>query len=564
VTRPVKTSPLYLFVLVVVIGNGCTGPNVEEDRFREFIARHVDLVDALNRQANLAFWAATTRGRQEDYQMAERLQLALRRIYSDQNDFSYLINLKKSRRINDPLLRRQLERLYLAYLANQVRPELLARMTELDIRIQKAYNDYRASIDGNSVTTNQIYTILTTSKDNTLRQKAWQASREVGNAIVQDLLELVRLRNKAARLLGFDDYHVMSIIVGEQDPNELDALFSALDSLTERPFKQMKAQLDRILADDYGISTDQLMPWHYHDPFFQRSPLVFEVDLDAYYKGKDIKEIARRYYASIGLPVDQILAVSDLYDRPGKDPHAYGLDVDRHGDVRVLANLQDTERWMETLLHELGHAVYSKYHDMNLPWLLREPAHSFTTEAVAMFFGRLSRNPAWMQQMLDLTDPQVDQIRPAATRYLRLQQVIFVRWALVMYNFEKALYANPDQDLNTLWWDLVERYQLVHRPPGSPDAGWASKLHFVKAPCYYHNYVLGELLASQISHHLVHRVLKAPADARISFANDTRIGQYLRAKVLAPAARYHWRQMIAAATGEPLNPRYFVAEFLTD
>ena len=37
---------------------------------------------------------------------------------------------------------------------------------------------------------------------------------------------------------------------------------------------------------------------------------------------------------------------------------------------------------------------------------------------------------------------------------------MFARWALVMLHFEKALYANPEQDLNKLWWDIVERYQL--------------------------------------------------------------------------------------------------------
>jgi peptidyl-dipeptidase A len=29
-------------------------------------------------------------------------------------------------------------------------------------------------------------------------------------------------------------------------------------------------------------------------------------------------------------------------------------------------------------------------------------------------------------------------------------------WSLLMFNFEKALYENPDQDLNKLWWDMVE------------------------------------------------------------------------------------------------------------
>jgi peptidyl-dipeptidase A len=290
--------------------------------------------------------------------------------------------------------------------------------------------------------------------------------------------------------------------------------------------------------------------------------LVYDLDLDVYYKDRDVKELAEKYYAGIGLPVDDILARSDLYDREGKYPHAFGFDVDRSGDVRILCNLQNTERWMETILHELGHAIYSKYHDRKLPWLLREPAHSFTTEAIAMFFGRLSRNVYWMQEMLDLSDEQRAKIKKVSGKYLQFQQVLVARWIMVMYNFEKQLYANPDQDLNTLWWDLVEKYQLIKRPPGPVDAGWASKLHFTVAPCYYHNYMLGELLASQLHNHIVHKVFKLDSDQGVSYVGEKKLGDYLHEKVFGPGDLYHWNEMIKRATGEPLTPKYFVNQFI--
>ena len=45
---------------------------------------------------------------------------------------------------------------------------------------------------------------------------------------------------------------------------------------------------------------EELMPWHYHDPFFQDAPMVYELDLDVYYEDKDVKELAERFYAGIG------------------------------------------------------------------------------------------------------------------------------------------------------------------------------------------------------------------------------------------------------------------------
>ena len=55
-----------------------------------------------------------------------------------------------------------------------------------------------------------------------------------------------------------------------------------------------------------------------------------------------------------------MIARSDLYEKKGKSPHAFCTDIDREGDVRVLANIVPNEYWMGTMLHELGHAVYSQ------------------------------------------------------------------------------------------------------------------------------------------------------------------------------------------------------------
>ena len=107
-----------------------------------------------------------------------------------------------------------------------------------------------------------------------------------------------------------------------------------------------------------------------------------------------------------GVPVEDILSRSDLYERERKNPHAFCTDIDRKGDIRILANIIDNTGWMDTMLHELGHAVYDKYIARELPFLLRRFPHLCTTEASAMFFGRLSHDPLWMKAALDLSDEE--------------------------------------------------------------------------------------------------------------------------------------------------------------
>ncbi|MBN1508596.1 MAG: M2 family metallopeptidase [Sedimentisphaerales bacterium] len=536
--------------------------NAKETQLKDFIAAHIEKIKPLEKQANLAWWEAAVTGDPKAYDRNSELTLQLRQVYSNSSEFALLKDLKESGRISDPLLARQLTVLYNSYLSNQIEPDLLKQIVELGTQIEKNFSTFRGAIDGKNVTDNQIVDILKSETDSAKREQAWQASKQVGAAVAADLVRLVTLRNQAARKLGFDNYHTMSLATGEQDVKELDTIFNELYELTNEPFARLKAELDGILARKYGITPKELMPWHYHDRFFQEAPMVYDLDLDAYYKGKDVKKLAEEFYAGIGLPVEAILAKSDLYEKEGKNPHAFCTHIDREGDVRVLCNLKNDEYWMDTILHELGHGVYDKYLDFNTPYLLRSPAHAFTTEAVAMFFGRLSRNPAWMQHTLGLSDAQRTEIEKVSDKYAQLKQLIFARWDMVMYHFEKQLYANPDQDLTRLWWDLVEKYQMVRRPPNRVNPDWAAKIHFAIAPCYYHNYMLGEMLASQWHHTLVNKVLALKSDKGVSYIGRKAAGQFFLDNVFHAGALYPWNEMIRRSTGEPLTAKYFVQQFV--
>jgi peptidyl-dipeptidase A len=144
---------------------------------------------------------------------------------------------------------------------------------------------------------------------------------------------------------------------------------------------------------------------------------------------------------------------------------------------------------------------------------------------------------------------------------MTLAQLVFARWCQVMVRFERELYRDPEQDLNAVWWDLVSRYQLVNPPEGRNAPDWAAKIHVVSAPVYYHNYMLGELLASQLEHVIQHRVLDS-GSRRAPINGRGEVGAWLQREVFAPGKRYRWDDMVTRATGEPLNPDYFVAQFI--
>jgi len=555
------TRSFFFILLIATFILSCSGGKMEQE-FQVFLDQKLTQLQPLEKERNLAYWKAAISGKKEDFEEYSRLDFEYENLFTNHTEFETLKKFRESGQIKSELPARQLHVLYRKYLGNQIDSTLLRQITELEGRVENKFSVFRGKIDDSPVSNNEILTILKNETHSAPRQQAWEASKMVGTEVAADLIGLVKLRNQAAKTLGFENYYVMSLTLGEQDEQTLLAIFDGLAVLTEQPFRELKAELDAILAGRCGITPAELRPWHYHDPFFQEAPMIYEIDLDQFYANHDVKQLTEVFYRNIGLPVDSIFAKSDIYEKAGKNPHAFCTHLDRAGDVRVLMNLKNDVSWMETSLHEMGHGVYDRYLDFNLPYLLREPAHAFTTEAIAMFFGRLARNPFWMQSMLGLSDAQTAEIETTVKKSLRLQQILFSRWCQVMLRFERGLYTDPDQDLNKLWWDLVEKYQFITRPENRNQPDWAAKIHFTIAPVYYHNYLLGELMASQLHAHLVKNVLRLPDDHGVSYVGSQETGTFLQQQIFQPGNRWMWNDLLRQATGEPLNPEYFVTQFV--
>ena len=347
--------------------------------------------------------------------------------------------------------------------------------------------------------------------------------------------------------------------LSEQSQEQVLRLFDELDALTRKPFHEAKAEIDQALASKYGIKVEELRPWHYHDPFFQEAPVVGDSLPESVSKPLDTVQICREFYAGIGLPIDDILRRSDLFERPGKNIHAFCIDIDRAGDVRILENIVPGREWLMTTLHELGHASYSKFVPASLPYVLHSDAHPICTEGIAMMFERFGQNVDFLLAYgAKIPDP--GKFRAAAAKLQRHRLLVFSRWCQVMFRFEMAMYANPDQDLNKLWWQLVEKYQEVQQPEGRNEPDYASKYHVVASPLYYHNYQLGEMFASQVHHALVREVLPGAKPAGATYINNKQAGQFIQQRVFDPGMRLNWNQLTRHATGEDLSPKAFARD----
>ena len=496
----------------------------------------------LSLEANLAWWDSQVAATEENARRRARAELAWSDALADRRLFSAIERARESGGNGNDA--RRLDLLHDLVLRHQLPDDLRARIVELESSVDLRFSRHRGVVRGREVDDTELKRILRRSDDSGEREEAWTASKTVGAEVAEDVRELARLRNEAARALGHRDWFAFSLATDELDEGKLVRTLGEAERVTAAPFARWKSRLDGALADRFGCAVSDLRPWHYADPFFQEAPPDGAVDLDRLFEAQDVVALARRTMGGVGFDADGIVQRSDLFPRDGKNQHAFCIDVDRRGDVRILANLVPTHDSMDTMLHELGHGVYDLGLRDDLPWLLRS-THLVATEASALLFGALAWRREWLELVLGLSaaEGEASEGRLRAARAVEL--LVFTRWVLVMNTFERALYADPEADLDTLWWELVSRYQGVTPPPGRQAPDWAAKIHIAVSPVYYHTYLYGAIVALQLA-----AALESQAGGIVG---RPEAGALLRAKLFEPGQSVRWDRLVEQASGAPLS-----------
>ena len=375
---------------------------------------------------------------------------------------------------------------------------------------------------------------------------AWEASKQIGPEVADRVRELARLRNQAARALGLP--RPLRARAGDRPSSTRTRLFATLDDVdraTASAVHGVEAAIDARSPTRFGCAPAELRPWHYDDPFFQEAPPRARVDLDHLFADADLEALTVRTYDGLGLDVAPVLDRSDLYARDGKSQHAFCIDIDREGDVRVLCNVEP-ERALDG--HDAprvrARALRPRV-DRSLPWLAaRRRARCSTTEGIAMLMGRLAQRRRVAARVAGVDAGDVDALAAALAGRVAAALLVFARWVLVMTNFERALYADPDADLDTLWWDLVERYQLVRRPTAGAHPTGRRRSTSPARPSTTRTTSTGS--CSRAARRDARRAGRRPR-------RPARGGALLVEEVFRPGQSVRWDALLEQATGEPLT-----------
>lgn len=531
----------------------CSSSTPTRADYEAFVAEFEAWFIPLDRQVKEAEFAAAMSGKSRDYEIAADLNIQLNVRLSDPSDFEQLKRFKEANILENPQQKRELELIYNLYLYHQIDQKLMKEIVTLSHSINQQYLSFSGE---------KSDSVLANSLISTQLESAWKERNLNSKTVEKDFIRLVKLRNTAAQSLGFKNYFDLQLFMSGHNPEKLAAIYDEFDLITKDLYKDVKAIIDERLSVIYSVPASSLMPWHYQNQFFQDVPNIFSVNFNDFYRGKNLTRIAGSFFKGIGLDLSEVYQHSNIHENSGQY-YTFTTNIDRKGDVRINAQINETETGMQRLLYESGIAAYEKNIDPSLSYMLREPSQLLVADAVATLFSRFSRNPEWLREMLGAPIQNPDEIQKMYKNYLTMSKLVFARWAQVMYHFEKNLYENPEQNLNELWWNLVKQYQGLKKPGGWENPDWISKSHLIAKPCTYHNYILGELLACQIYHYINNEVLKEQGGCSVKCLNQPVVGEYFVNRIFRFGRVYPWEELILKSTGESLNVDYYQQQFVS-
>ncbi len=418
--------------------------------------------------------------------------------------------------------------------------EALKALEKRENEIAQKYNSYVPKINGKEVTKTEITKIIQSESNPDIRKQAYEARIKGGDLIADDLVEFVKMRNEYAKTKGYDNYFDYKL----KEDYEVEADF--LDSLINEVYSGAKTKISDIQNQKYKelkefFKTDKLEGYHYG----YLLPSNPEKAVNEILENQNIEQISKQIYNGMGYDVDEFIAngnlTLDLYPRKGKNTHGFCFGIEAGKDSRILANLSNNVISLDTLNHEMGHCIYDLGISRDLPVVDRCPSSSAFTEAVAMMMGDIMKKETVLKDIL----PQ-DLLKSFMASHSE-DEADFISKSLLIIDFERELYKNPDQNPAKLWQTLRKKYKNQNH---AADNEWATIPHYLSHPAYYQNYFRATIMKAQIYKYL--------RDTLGEITKNTGSADFLKQKIFSLGQSVEEYDLIKQLTGKKFSATDFI------
>jgi peptidyl-dipeptidase A len=573
-----QKSFLILPLLLVVLPLTLRAASPIQERADRFLALANAGYQALYRVNSEAQWAAVTDVTPEHDAAAE----ASGKAYAAFNGNRAIINQARELLAHEKELSeltvRQLKQLLLnAAEGPMTNPDLVAKRVAAETKQASLMNGFQFKLNGQKITANQIDDKLEKSTDLNERKAVWEASKEIGPALKDNLVALRDLRNGVAKEMKYPDYFALEVAAYGMTTDEMLKMLEDWMSTLRPLYLQLHTWAKYKLAEKYHQPVPKKIPAHWiNNRWGQEWPgLVEEANIDKFFEGRKpewIIKTAEQFYTGLGFsPLPQSFwEKSDLFPLPPdskrkKNTHASCWHIDLENDIRSLQSIEPNARWFFTAHHELGHGYYFKaYTRPEVPYLLRLGAAPGFHEGVGELIALASSQVPYLQSrgVLPLefdADKTAFLLDDALAR-----SVPFIYFSCgVMPHWEADIYAHnlPPDQWNARWWKYVSDLQGIEPPSprGEEFCDAATKTHINDNPAYYYSYGFATVFKFQLHDYIARKILHQPPQS-CNYANNKEVGAWLN-NILKKGGTEDWRKVLKEATGEDISTRAMMDYF---
>jgi len=574
-------SKEFIFIGLMLLFVACLNEKQQAEKIlRHYISQKEGLIRNFSMESSVALWNATVSGDKNDYQKLVDIELAFNKsnqnasnlfapdrfssinqnIFTDQQDFELLKKLKYSGLITDTLLSRQLNVLYQAFMGPQIETEKYQKLMNAELKLWQAFSGVKITLDGKKYGINQIDSIKKITKDAVVLKNIFLEYQKQGRLLAPDIIRMIKERNEFAVNFGYSDFYQLSLEAKDQTPEQIKMLLDEVEQKTNTYFFEAKVCIDKMLAKRFHVPIDDLEPWFYSDERNLYLPERHTRKMDSLFSGSDPVKKAEVFFEGIGLPIHDVVENSDLEYRPGKSSVTAMINVDFKNDIRLISSIQNTHEGMVRMMHLGGHASHYNSISDRIPYLLKTPNYVLG-EGIAKYFETLASDYGWLKNNVVIDTVMQKRLILVCQHLHQIDQLFRCRKLLVLADFEREIYRNPDQDLDDLWLRLNSKYLGVNYPIEKNASFWAASKYATGFSCTIHNLVLADVFAAQLQHAIKNRVLTKTNGV---YAGNKAIGMYLVANLYRYGNLLPWEQLVEKATGESLNTKYFVGQLIED
>lgn len=566
-------------ILLLFIQLSCLDEKQQAEKIlKHYIDVKVDLIRNYTMESSVALWNATVSGSETDYQKfvdidldfnksnkktpdyfsPDRFSSFSQNVFTNEQDFQLLRKLKFSGLITDTLLNRQLNVLYHTFMGSQIETEKYKNLVMSEMNLWQEFSELKVMIRGKKYGTRQLDSIRKKTNDAPLLNDISDAIKQKGQSIAPDIVRMVKDRNGFATHFGYPDFYQMSLETKDQTPKNIKLLLAEIELKTRNEYFEAKSIIDKLLAKRFNIPFSDLQPWNYNNELSSFLPQKFISKMDSLFLDNDPIQKTALFCEEIGLPIQDVIDNSDLKVGPGKSGLTAMINVDFRNDIRLIAGIENSFDGMFRMMHLGGHAAHYKNISDDIPYLLKTP-NSIVGEGIAHYFGNLASDYHWLKNEVKLDESKQNEFVMVCQHMQQVDRLFRCRKLLVNAEFEREMYQNPDQDLDSLWFDLNLRYLGFRYPDEKNACYWATNKFNVSLGCIVHNLVLADVFAAQLQHSVEVRVLK---ETNGVYTNNKAVGTYLIGNLFYYGNLLPWDQLIEKATGEPLNSIYLVNQLV--